>query len=66
MLVFNCCRVQRLLARRSSSQIQRDPKKTDEVTIEKEEDLVVERIRIENLELRFCITKFMLQLTSVV
>ncbi|XP_004304605.1 PREDICTED: uncharacterized protein LOC101315363 [Fragaria vesca subsp. vesca] len=48
-------RVEKLLSRRSSSRRTKDPKKDDEITSEangeEEEDLYVERIRLENMEL---------------
>ncbi|CAN6470549.1 unnamed protein product [Victoria cruziana] len=45
-------RLQKLLARRQSRRLPKDPKKTDEITSpEESDDLYVERIRIENLEL---------------
>ncbi|KAL6139625.1 hypothetical protein ACLB2K_057927 [Fragaria x ananassa] len=48
-------RVEKLLSRRSSSRCTKDPKKDDEITSEadgeEEEDLYVERIRLENMEL---------------
>ncbi|KAL6136330.1 hypothetical protein ACLB2K_061626 [Fragaria x ananassa] len=47
--------VEKLLSRRSSSRRTKDPKKDDEITSEangeEEEDLYVERIRLENMEL---------------
>lgn len=52
---FYCyCRAEKLLSRRSSSRHTKDPKKDDEITSETDgEDLYVERIRLENMELRF-------------
>nr|XP_009609909.1 uncharacterized protein LOC104103691 isoform X2 [Nicotiana tomentosiformis] len=46
-------RIDRLFSRRSSSRRKKDPKKDDEINSEAEDhDLYVERIRIENMELR--------------
>ncbi|XP_068645941.1 uncharacterized protein [Aristolochia californica] len=45
-------RIQKILSRKTSSRIRQDSKKTDEITADmEEEDLFVERIRIENMEL---------------
>ncbi|XP_068665126.1 uncharacterized protein [Aristolochia californica] len=45
-------RIQKILSRKTSSHTQKDLKKTDEITADREgEDLFVERIRLENMEL---------------
>ncbi|KAK4760248.1 hypothetical protein SAY87_005141 [Trapa incisa] len=47
-------RIDKVLSKRSRRRKNKDPKKTDEVTPEEDqEDLFVERIRIENMELSF-------------
>lgn len=47
-------RLRRILFKKPSIRPIRDPKKTDEITSEAEkQDMFVERIRIENMELRF-------------
>ncbi|KAE9449033.1 hypothetical protein C3L33_19076, partial [Rhododendron williamsianum] len=48
--------LERVLSRKSSARHKRDPKKDDEISAETEpDDLYVERIRLANMELRFCI-----------
>ncbi|XP_050234086.1 uncharacterized protein LOC126682436 isoform X2 [Mercurialis annua] len=50
--ILRLTRVERLLRRRSSPRHKKDPKKNDEINSEAEQDdLCVERIRLENLEL---------------
>lgn len=47
-------RLQRLFAKKPRTKPTSDPKKTDEVSAETEEqDMFIERIRLENMELRF-------------
>jgi hypothetical protein len=51
-LVYGACRLEKLL-KRSSGQRKEDPKKQDDIYSEAcGDDLVVERIRLENMELR--------------
>lgn len=48
------CRLERLFSRSSSQQPKKDPKKDDNPSSDAhEDDLVVERIRLENMDLRF-------------
>lgn len=57
----SCCRVGKLLSRRSSGRPKTDPKKNEEISSEadgEDEDLHVERIRLENMELRFFLHGF--------
>ena len=47
------CRLEKLLARKSKRHHKKDPKKDDDIISEAEQDdLYVERIRLENMELR--------------
>ena len=47
------CRLEKVLARKSKRHHKKDPKKDDDITPEAEQDdLYVERIRLENMELR--------------
>ncbi|GER33085.1 hypothetical protein STAS_09182 [Striga asiatica] len=47
-------RLEKVLSRRSSSRLKKDPKKDDGIVSEAEsDDLYVERVRLENMELRF-------------
>ena len=51
-LVYGACRLEKLL-KRSSRQHKEDPKKQDDINSKAcVDDLVVERIRLENMELR--------------
>jgi hypothetical protein len=50
--VYGACRLEKLL-KRPSRQHKKDPKKQDDISSEAcADDLVVERIRLENMELR--------------
>ena len=54
--MYGACRLEKLL-KRSSGQHKKDPKKQDDIYPEADaEDLFVERIRLENMELRSYIT----------
>lgn len=58
------CRLERFFCRKSLAREKKDPKKYDEISSEAEVDnLSVERIRIENMELRFalCFSLFLFQ-----
>lgn len=58
---YSCCRVGKLLSRRSSGRPKTDPKKNEEISSEadgEDEDLYVERIRLEKMELRFFLHGF--------
>ena len=47
-------RLEKIFSRRTSSRQKKDPKKDDEIISETEDhELYVERIRLENMELRF-------------
>ncbi|RWW56498.1 hypothetical protein BHE74_00036789 [Ensete ventricosum] len=51
---FDDFRLQRLFSKKPNTISRKDTKKTDEIVVDSEmEDLFVERIRIENMELRF-------------
>lgn len=52
-LGYDAFRLQNILSRRPSRRSQRDPRETDEINAETMQDMFVERIRIENMELRF-------------
>ena len=50
------CRLERFFCRKSPAREKKDPKKNDEISPEAGADeLSVERIRIENMELRFAL-----------
>ena len=51
---YGACRLEKLLSRTSRTRHKKDPKKDDEISAEtSEDDFYVERIRLENMELRF-------------
>lgn len=53
---YDPCRLERVFSRKSRAQHKRDSKKDDESSSETEQDnFYVERIRLENMELRFCV-----------
>lgn len=54
VVVFSAFRLQKVFSRRTTSRNRKDPKKDDEIISEnKDDELYVERIRLENMELRF-------------
>lgn len=51
---FGVCRLQRFFVRKPSIKTKKEPKETDELIPDGDtDDLFVERIRIENLQIRF-------------
>lgn len=51
---MNNFRLQQFLCKQPNSETRKETKKTDEITADSnEEDIIVERVRIENLKLRF-------------
>lgn len=53
---YDPCRLERVFSRKPRAQHKRDSKKDDESSSETEQDnFYVERIRLENMELRFCV-----------
>lgn len=57
MVYFALCRLDKLLSRRSGRKHKKDAKKDDEIIPDADQDdLYVERKRLENMELRFYIS----------
>lgn len=55
-LVLLYCRLERFFCRKSRVRGMKDPKKNDEIRPDEDaDDMSVERIRIENMELRFAL-----------